>query len=154
MIRTAESPAMAHECPTCRAAKGVMCSAMTGVRSQRNEVHHERIAVAEAAILKTLKASEALALIDASKEPPPAQIRDHIRRTAEVDLVASTAWGWSWPRSWPRGRSSRSTAASVVTVDLLKRMRIVQVEGHKCRLTELGRKVAKLIERENALPRP
>lgn len=144
MIRTAKSPAMAHECPTCRAAKGVMCAATSGARSQRNEVHHERIAVAEAAILQTLKPSDALALIDASTEPPPAQIRDHILRTAEVDLVVNGQWGWSWPRTWPR-RPARSTAASLTTVDLLRRMRLVQVHGSKCKLTDLGRKVAKLI---------
>ena len=135
---------MAHECPTCRAAKGVMCRATSGARSQRTEVHHERVAVAEAAILQTLKPRDALALIDASTEPPPAQIRDHILRTAEVDLVVNGQWGWSWPRTWPR-RPARSTAASLTTVDLLRRMRIVQVHGSKCKLTELGRKVAKLI---------
>lgn len=157
MILTAKSPAIAHSCPVCKAPRGTMC--FGGERkSQRNTVHHQRAAIAAEALQRSKSPTETLAAIDASVDPPPAQLRDHITRTASIDLVAHPHWGWAWPRVWPRSRASflataRSTAASATTVDALRRLFVLVAVGHKCKLTELGRKVAALIEADNAVQR-
>lgn len=152
MILTAKSPAIAHACPVCKAPCGTMC--FGGERkSQRNTVHNQRAALAAEAIQRSKSPVETLAAIDASIDPPAEQLRDHIRRTAVIDLVAHPHWGWAWPRVWPKSRASflttaRSTAASATTVDALRRLFVVVAVGHKCKMTELGRKVAALIEEQ------
>ena len=147
-----QEPSHRSRLPGVQGPCGTMC--FGGERkSQRNTVHNQRAALAAEAIQRSKSPVETLAAIDASIDPPAEQLRDHIRRTAVIDLVAHPHWGWAWPRVWPKSRASflttaRSTAASATTVDALRRLFVVVAVGHKCKMTELGRKVAALIEEQ------
>lgn len=138
MIRTVDSPAIGYGCPTCGAAPGDRCRAMSGRRSLRNEVHAARV---EVATLALHSAEQVLSEIEAQKNAD--QLKVHVRRTATTPLRPHVHLIWAWPVKSDRARVAGASPACVAT---LKRLSVLEVTPSKAILTPLGKQIATMLE--------
>ena len=114
-----------------------------GSDAQRNEVHAERARIATRAMAAAVKPSDVLRQIEAlGVMPTPAQIKDHLRRTAAEPLRTHARTGWQWRGPGPK----RAVAASDSAVWTLRQLALIEVNGNRATLTALGRAVLALVE--------
>lgn len=142
MIKTARSPALAFDCPECGMVRGAMCIYTRGAGTQRNEVHAARVRVATRALTASVRPADVLRQIDALGVPTPAQVKDHLRRTAAEPLRTHASVGWVWKSAGPK----RAVAASDSAVWTLRQFALIEVNGNRATLTALGRAVLALVD--------
>lgn len=143
MIKTARSPALAFDCPECGMVRGAMCIYTRGAGTQRNEVHAARVRVATRALTASVRPADVLRQIDAlGVMPTPAQVVDHLRRTAAEPLRTHASVGWVWKSAGPK----RAVAASDSAVWTLRQFALLEVNGNRATLTALGRAVLALVD--------